>query len=208
MAIYPKKGRIEMPSESRSADPLEEVHELNRLFLTYTQACASQGRPCMGMPARVSRRLVDAQPDTLERLAELPAALFRLNLERIEGTRDRAAYEQPMDRMRLSLALTILNSAWHMARERGFEARMFLHLSKTTLRRLRLTPLSGLPELAYAPELLSCAFAEGRLTWPALFQGGEPEAARMLTLIALQPKMARVGTAAKQPARATLRSYR
>jgi len=197
-----------MPSESRSADPLEEIHELNRLFLTYTQACACQGRPCMGLPSRVSRRLVDAKPDTLERLAELPAALFRLNLERIERPRGRAAYEQPMDRMRLSLALTILNSAWHMARERGFAARMFLHLSKTTLRRLRLTPLSSLPELAYAPELLSCAFAEGRLTWPALVQSNEPEQARMLTLIALQPKVALLESNAERPARVSLRSYR
>jgi len=208
MAIYPKKGHVEMASEGRRADRLEEIRELNRLFLAYAQACARLGRPCMGLPRRAARRLVDAQPATLERLAELPAALFRLDLERTQGTRDRAAPERHMDRMRLSLALTILNSAWHMARERGFEARMFLHLSKTTLRRLRATPLSSIPELAYAPDLLSCAFAESRLTWPALFQRDEPEVARMLTLIALQPRAALVDSAAHRPARARLRSYR
>lgn len=196
-----------MPFEGHRADRLEEIRELNWLFLAYAQTCARQGRPCMGLPRRVARRFVEARPATLERLAELPAALFRLNLGRTEGTRDRAVPEQPMDRMRLSLALTILNSAWHMARERSFEARMFLHLSRTSLRRLRLTPLSSIPELAYVPNLLGCAFAEGRLTWPALFQGDEPEAARMLTLIALQPKVTLVEGAAGRPARASLRSH-
>jgi hypothetical protein len=137
----------------------------------------------MGLPRRATRRLVEAQPETLERLAQLPAALFRLDLERTPDTRDRAAPEQHMDRMRLSLALTILNSAWHMARERGFEARMFLHLSKTSLRRLRVTPLSGIPEQ-------------------------EPEAMRMLTLIALQPKVAPIERASNRLARGGLRSYR
>lgn len=197
-----------MASESRRADRLEEIRELNRLFLAYVQACARQGRPCMGLPRRIARRLVEAQPETLERLAELPAALFRLDLERLPRTRDRAAPERHVDRMRLSLALTILSSAWHMARERSFEARMFLHLSKTGLRRLRATPLSSIPELAFAPDLLQCAFAECRLTWPALFQGDEPEVVRMLTLIALQPKVAAVEAAAHRPARATLRAYR
>jgi hypothetical protein len=101
-----------------------------------------------------------------------------------------------------------LNSAWHMARERGFEARMFLHLSKTSLRRLRVTPLSGIPELAYTPNLLRCAFAERRLTWPALLQREEPEAMRMLTLIALQPKVAPIERASNRLARGGLRSYR
>jgi len=208
MAIYPKKGRVEMVSESRRADRLEEIRELNRLFLTYVQVCARQGRPCMGLPARVARRLVEAQPETLERVAELPAALFRLDLECLHRTRDRAAPERHVDRMRLSLALTILNSAWHMARERGFEARMFLRLSTTSLRRLRVTPLSSIPELAFAPDLLRCAFADCRLTWLALFDGDAPEATRMLTLIALQPKIAAVKAAPHRPARATLRSYR
>ena len=197
-----------MASDRRRADRLEEIRELNRLFLAYVQVCARHGRPCMGLPRRAARRLVEAQPETLERLAQLPAALFRLDLERAPGTRDRAAPEQHMDRMRLSLALTILNSAWHMARERGFEARMFLHLSKTSVRRLRVTPLSGIPELAYTPNLLRCAFVESRLTWPALFQREEPEAMRMLTLIALQPKVAPIERASNHLARGGLRSYR
>ncbi len=197
-----------MASESRRADRLEEIRELNRLFLAYAQVCARQGQPCMGMPRRAARGLIEAQSETLERLAELPAALFRLNLERGQGTRDRAAPERHMDRMRLSLALTALNSAWHMVRGRGFEARMFLHLSKTSVQRLRVTPLSGIPELAYTPNLLRCAFAECRLTWPALFQRDEPEAVRMLTLIALQPKVATVEHPARRTARAALRSYR
>ncbi len=208
MAIYPKKGRVEMRSERRRADRLEEIRELNRLFLAYAQARARQGRPCMGLPRRAARRLAEAEAETLARLAELPAALFRLDLERTPGARDRLAPERHIDRMRLSLALTILNSAWHMARERGFEARMFLHLSTTSLRRLRVTPLSSIPDLASAPDLLRCAFAEGRLTWPALFNGNEPEAVRMLTLIALQPKLASFERATDRANPTGLRAYR
>ena len=65
MAIYPKKGPIEMPSEGRSIDRLGEIHELNRLFLTYIRACARQGRLCMGLSSRVAQRLVEAEPATL-----------------------------------------------------------------------------------------------------------------------------------------------
>ncbi len=196
-----------MTSAGGGTDRLEEIRELNRLFLTYAQVRARQGQPCMGLPRGAARRLVDAPAETLERLAALPAALFRLDLDRAQGTRDRASPERHMDRMRLSLALTILNSAWHMARERGFEARMFLHLSTASLRRLRVTPLSGIPELAYMPDLLSCAFAECRFTWPALFNRDEPEATRMLTLIALQPKVAPVERSCARTGRRSLRSY-
>ena len=85
---------------------------------------------------------------------------------------------------------------------------MFLHLSNSSLRRLRVTPLSGIPELAYTPDLLRCAFAEGRFTWPAFIDSEEPEALRMLTLIALQPKVAPVHRRDDRRGRATLRSYR
>ena len=197
-----------MAFDSRRADRLEEIRELNRLFLAYAQVCVRQDRPCMGLPGRAARGLVQAQPETLERLAEIPAALFRLDLDFRQGTRERAVPERHMDRMRLSLALTILNSAWHMVRDRGFEARMFLHLSNTSLRRLRVTPLSGIPELAYTPDLLRCAFAESRFTWPAFIQRDEPDAIRMLTLIALQPKVIPVDRRAPRRLRAALRSYR
>ena len=197
-----------MAFDSRRADRLEEIRELNRLFLAYAQVCVRQNRPCMDLPGRVARGLVQAEPETLERLAGLPAALFRLDLDFAQGTRERAAPERHMDRMRLSLALTILNSAWHMARDRSFEARMFLHLSNTSLRRLRVTPLSGIPDLAYAPDLLRCAFAESQFTWPALLRRDEPAAMRMLTLIALQPKVALVDRRPDRRVRASRRSYR
>lgn len=197
-----------MAFDSRRADRLEEIRELNRLFLAYAQGCVRRDRPCMNLPGRVARGLVRADPETLERLAGLPVALFRLNLDFTQGTRERSMPERHMDRMRLSLALTILNSAWHMVRDRGFEARMFMHLSNTSLRRLRVTPLSGIPDLAYAPDLLGYAFAESRFTWPALLRRDEPEATRMLTLIALQPKILPIDRHSVRRSRGTLRAYR
>lgn len=194
-----------MPTETRYADWLEEIHELNRLFLSYVRARADAGQPCLGLPPRVARRLREACPKTLDRVADLPTALFQLRVESTDGSRGLAEPKRPLEQMHLSLALTILNSAWHLARSRPFEARMFLHLSARQLRDLRATPLARLPALAGAPGVLSCAFAHGGLTWPALMRHGEPDKSRMLILIALQPELS---ASNPQPRQADLRSVR
>jgi hypothetical protein len=193
-----------MAFQTLLGDRLAELRELNRLFLMFLQARAREGLSCMNLPRSVARGLRDMAPAGLDRVAALPTALFRLDLGRAGGTRELATPARRMQQMHLSLNLTVLNSAWHMARGPAFEARMFLHLSRPSLDRLRETPLSTLPALACEPDLLSCAFTEARHTWPALVRHEDPSASRMLLLIALQPDFAPVGTfpsSATQPAR-------
>ena len=168
-------------------DWLGDLRALNRLFLSYLAMLAREARPCLNLPAQVVRRLRDAAPESLDRIADLPVALFRLDL----GTAQ-LGQALPRDRheqARYSLALTILSSARHLARSQPFEARTFLQLSALDLRRLRSVRVAELATLARSPSLLRCAFSEAGLTWPALVRAQHLDA-RTLTLIALQPPAA------------------
>lgn len=186
---------------------LADIRELNRLFLTYLRVRARDGQACLGLSRRVVRCLCSTDPAELDRAAELPTALFRLNIdEAIDG----AAFsvpECPTQQMHLSLALQILSSARHLARSHAFEARMFLHLSAAGVRQLRTMPLAHLPSLASSPDILSCAFADGGLTWPALIRDDEPDAARMMILIALQPDLKSAYSLPRRAAESGLRSF-
>ena len=196
-----------MANNPRRADWLVEIRELNELFLSYVRALASDGQACLGLTRRVVRRLRDTDPAALDRVAELPTALFCLNLNQPE---QRQGFRPPAcvsEQMRVSLALMILSSARNMARHRAFEARMFLHLSAEGVEQLRAIPPSDLLSLASSPDVLSCAFADGGLRWPALLRDDKPEAARMLILIALQPDLATPGSLLSGPARLGQRSF-
>jgi hypothetical protein len=177
-----------MAFELQLADGLAEVSELNRLFLDYLRLLARERRSCFGLPRRVVRRLDEADDAMLDRIAALPTALFRLDLDRPRPSREPGLPACAHEQMRVSLALTVLSSAWHMVRSGSFEARLFLHLSEAGERRLRTMPLAALPRLAFDPDLLNCAFADRCLTWSALVRDDLSDATRMLTLIALQPE--------------------
>jgi hypothetical protein len=167
-------------------DWLADLRALNRLFLSHLAMLARDARPCMNLPTPIGRRLRDASPETLDRIADLPVALFRLDLG--AEPRGRGLPHDRHEQARWSLSLTILSSARHLARSQPFDARTFLQLSAADVRRLRSMPVCGLSTLARAPSLLSCAFSDAAFTWPALTRpGGVDE--RMLTLIALQPPM-------------------
>jgi hypothetical protein len=179
-----------MPFDPRDADWLDELQELNRLFLMYVLARIQAGRSCLGLPSRIARGLAEASPAVLDRIAGLPTGLFRLAVEPSVGLQHGQGPMSRVQQMHVSLALTILSSAWHMARSRPFEARAFLHLSERDLKRLRAMPLSLLPALAGNDDVLQCAFADAGLTWSALVSDERPDPSRMLILIALQPEPA------------------
>ncbi len=179
-----------MPNNLRRADWLVEIRELNELFLSYLRVLASGGQACLGLPRRVVRRLRDTDPAALDRVAELPTALFCLNLNQPAQRQGFIPPARVSEQMRVSLAVMILSNARNMARNRAFEARMFLHLSGEDVEQLRAMPPQDLLSLANSPDILSCAFADGGLRWPALLRDDKPEAARMLILIALQPDLA------------------
>jgi hypothetical protein len=186
MAGLSKNNRVPMTNTTHLADWLGDLRALNRLFLDYLAALARNGRPCLNLPQRVARRLRVATAESLDRIADLPVALFRLELpaQPVATALPRDADEQA----RWSLAMTILGNAWHLARSHPFETRTFLHLSDDGLRRLRSIPVAEIATVARAPGLVCCAFANAALTWPALvrLEDDGPDG-RMLTLIALQP---------------------
>ncbi len=143
----------------------------------------------MDLPRAVVKSLGEASSDTLDRLAELPTALFRLCVDAKTHAREHSAPQDSLEQMRVCVTVTILSSAWHMARSRPFEARMFLHLPRAELLKLRAMSLLAVPSIAYRPDTLSCAFADKRLTWPALMGMHKHCDERLLTLIALQPQL-------------------
>lgn len=176
------------PTATHDAD-LDQVVELNRLFLRLLQTRAEEGKPCLGLERAVARRLGVVPPERLDALAELPRALFRLNLDpsRRPGSvsPDRRA---ALDSATQSLQLTVLLTAWNFSRRSTYAARLFLGLNSAQVAALRMQPLSDLPQLAATDGLVGCAFERTAWLWQELLSAAHPEQRRRLLLVALQPQ--------------------
>lgn len=180
-----------MPYEPPDSDELEEIQELNLLFLIYLRSCAREGGDCLGLPAGSARTLRELSSDALEVIAAFPRSLFILNLDNLTAAREQLVLSRTaLDQSRQALTLTVLHSAWNMSRQRDFQARMFLRLSALATRRLRTIALSELPLLAATPSLLGCAFPGAGSLWATLISGTDTEMPRALKLIALHPDAA------------------
>jgi hypothetical protein len=167
---------------------LEEIQELNLLFLIYLRSCALEGGDCLGLPSRSTLKLRELSSSSLEAMAAFPRSLYTLKLDGATGMREPLVLSQSgLAQARQALSLTVLHSAWNMSRQRDFHARMFLRLSEATTRRLRTTPLSELPLLASTPGLLSSMFPGARALWATLIDRTETEMTRAFRLMALHP---------------------
>ena len=167
---------------------LEEIQELNLLFLIYLRAAARVGGDCLGLPARGASTLRELSSAALEAMAVFPRSLFILDLNNLTTAREHLVlFRTALDQSLQALTLTVLHSAWNMSRQRDFQARMFLRLSAIATRRLRTVALSELPLLAGTPNLLGCAFPGARSLWATLINRTETEMPRALRLIALHP---------------------
>ncbi|MEE8249769.1 MAG: hypothetical protein V3R59_06020 [Gammaproteobacteria bacterium] len=177
-----------MPYNPPDSTELEEIQELNLLFLIYLRAAARAGGDCLGLPARSARTLRELSSTALEVVAEFPRSLFILDLNNLTTTREHLVlFRNVLDQSLQALTQAVLHSAWNMSRQRDFQARMFLRLSVGATRRLRTVALSELPLLAGTPNLLSCAFPGARSLWATLINRTETEMPRALRLIALHP---------------------
>lgn len=170
------------------ADELQEIQELNRLFLILLQERARQEAECLGLAAPLARQIRDAPSAVIDGLSAFPRALFVLNLDCaaaagpvVEETVD------PLSQTRQALTLTVLLTAWHMSRQRSFQARMFLGLSVREARSLRALPLSELHRVAPRPGLLAAAFPEARNLWATLLRHAKHGLPPALHLVGLQP---------------------
>ena len=167
---------------------LEQVHELNRLFLSFLQRQARNAQFCFGLPTPAIELLAGATNEVLERAAELPRALFRLNLAE-PAARDRlVAGDSTEARALLSLQLTILLTVSGISRQSPYRARAFFGVTSRDLQRLRALQLSEIPALAVTSELVACSFDDVEWLWRELLAPDDsPSHRQHLELVALQP---------------------
>ncbi len=179
-----------MPDSPLPIEPLQEIHELNRLFLRSLQARKVDALRSAGFPAGAIDALRQASPEHLDAIAEFPRTLFEFMLESPQ-TGTAAPYAGPLDSSFTSriLELTIAHCAWTASRESPYRARLFFGLGTEIIQVLRSTPLSKLPWLATTRARVMCAFRDGEELWRELLLETRPEARRQLVLVALQPAL-------------------
>jgi len=182
-------------------DELEEIRELNRLFLILLQERARQGAECLGLSTPLASQIRDAPPELINGLSAFPRALFVLNLECVvaAGTLVDESTDA-LSQTRHALSLTVLLTAWNMSRQRSFQARMFLGLSVREAGFLRTLPLSALHRVAPRPGLLGCAFPEAGKLWSMLLSHAGNGLPPALHLVGLQPRLAAFTGAGRDPA--------
>lgn len=178
-----------MPRNSAQVDGLEELFELNQLFLISLRNELRNGGNPYGLPGGAARLLCDARPETIDGLAKYPQALFDLDLGALARFGVKAPLVPRAEPLARSLTLTLLVSAWNMSRRSDYAARLFLRLSPTDIRALRTTPLSELPRLSLTEHLVVCAFREPDWLWCELLTETRPEYRRRLLLLGLQPRV-------------------
>jgi hypothetical protein len=174
-----------------SLDQLQQIHELNRLFLTHLQSRARDDRECLGLPELARPFLRRATGDSLAAVAEFPRALFDLKIEDRAAQQVRDPLRSRDDAARHALSLTILLCAWTLSRQSAYQARLLLGLESRTIQRLRTMRLSDLQQLAHGRDLVQCAFAGRGWLWSELLTDPRPEVRQQLALIALQPGLPR-----------------
>lgn len=187
--VITEKNAPSMPRKSAAIDGLDELFELNRLFLITVSEDLRAGSNRFGLPPSAARALRRGSTDIVERLAEFPQALFELDLAEpiSHGVMDPA---KPLpDPAYRAINLTLLVSAWNLSRKNDYAARLFLRLSDAEIRRLRTMPLSDLPRLSMRDHLVGCAFREPAWLWYELLTEKRPEERRRLLLLGLQPRV-------------------
>jgi len=179
-----------MPNSPLPAEPLEQIHELNRLFLRSLQPRKIEALRGVGFPSGAMSALRQASPEQLDAIAEFPRALFDFVLDTppASGAAPSAAVDSAGVASRI-LELTIAYCAWSTSRDSAYHARLFFGLGSDVIQALRMTPLSKLPWLALTRARVVCAFRDAEGLWRELLLETRPEARRQLVLVALQPAL-------------------
>ncbi len=176
-----------MTDRKQGLDHLEQVHELNRLFLAFLRSSASDGLDCLGLPERARSVLLAANSELLDQLANFPRALFRLAFDERVPQHAVDPLRSRYDSERYSLSLTILLCAWTVSKQSVYQARLLLGLGSRAMQQLRAMQLGEIQRLAHAPHLVLCAFPDRPWLWSQLLAETRPEGRQQLALIALQP---------------------
>jgi hypothetical protein len=176
---------------SPNLDHLQQVQELNRVFLAFIQTRLREQLDCLGLPVAARPPLRLASPEALDAVAAFPQALFRLELapraDALLQDATRSSPDTPLHDMRSAILWSARHASWHSP----YQARLLFGLQAAEIQRLRALPLAELQRLAWAPGILRCAFADKDWLWRWLLRAPQPESRRQLTLLALQPGIER-----------------
>jgi hypothetical protein len=94
-----RNGPEMMPYDAPDSDQLEELQELNLLFLIYLRSCAREGGDCLGIPTGTAAKLRELSMTALQAMSDFPRSLFNVDLDNISAAREhfelpRTALEQ------------------------------------------------------------------------------------------------------------------
>ena len=189
-----RKNEPTMPVPERPLPAVDEIRQLNRLFLDLLRA-EPLAAVRFGLSARALRHLRQATDDQVERAAALPRALFRLRLPAAGCCQALVPSELAAGTGPQAFQLTLMLYAWNLSRQSGYAARLLLGLSDRDIRRLRTTAISELLGMAVADDVVGIAFDEFDWIWPELLTETRPERWRQLLLLGFQPAQALVASA-------------
>ena len=139
MVINGEKGPT-MPDSPLPAEPLEQIHELNRLFLRSLQPRKIESLHRIGFPAGALPALNQASPEQLDAIAEFPRALFEFVVDTAPNEASSVPNGGAPDAAGLTsriLELTIAYCAWTASRESPYHARLFFGLGQDVIQMLR-----------------------------------------------------------------------
>jgi hypothetical protein len=175
------------PSRRLEFGYLEELHDLNQLFLMELKRRAEAGQDCFGLPRTVHLSLREATPGMLDRAAEFPCALFRLSI----GGDGREGALRDADNAAgwalASLKLTVLHRVWNYCRTKRYVVRAHFGLADRDVEALQHTPLVDLLELFRRSTIVANAFDDAGRFWRELIEQANAKSRRHLVLVGLQP---------------------
>lgn len=185
--VRKQKNEVIMSRDEPPLPALDEIRQLNRLFLGFVREQPAVAINRFGLSSTAAGLLENATADQIDRAARLPRALFRLSLP-APGTGcvmdPRALICESGERV---LELVLLNSARNLSRMSGYAARLLLRLTDYEVSRLRVAEVDEVVSMALANDVLQAAFEDLDWIWRELLTEARPEFRRRLLLIGLQP---------------------
>jgi hypothetical protein len=184
-----------MSPQDASIPALDEVCQLNRVFLAYLRANPETGREHFGLSPRAAKVLAEASLEEIDRAADFPRALFELSLPPSTAGQVMDPLGLARESGRRVLKLTLLQSAWHLSRVSGYAARLLMRLKDGDIRRLRTSAIDDILMMSLADNVVHTAFNQLDWIWNELLTETRPEHRRRLLLIGFQPDLALPSTA-------------
>jgi len=192
MVTNTKNGPL-MSYPGPALEAVDEVRQLNRVFLSFLRARPRIAVERFGLTPAATELLRRSSLDALDRAASFPRALFGFRLPAPDAAAGVA--DKPGDRLagmveetdRCVLQLALLHSAWNLCRTSGYSARLLLRLGDEDVARLRAAEMSEVIGISRIDHVVHAAFDRLEAIWRELLTQSRPDQRRRLWLIGLQP---------------------